>query len=249
MKIRRRIRQFLAHTPPFDTAYRWYLFVFRHALWQKASDDHELFRQFVHMGSLVFDIGANVGDMTRCFLSLGARHVIAIEPSPRCLEYLHKIPGPTTVVPCAAAAKVGTATMHVSTATPALSTLSATWLQIVQRTERFSGSVWDEVISVPTVTIDALIAEYGKPDFIKIDVEGFESEVLDGLSALPCPLSFEFNSEWREGIELCLAKPCLASAKFNFGVGSRMVLPHWVDRDQLLASLRGVAGDIFAAPL
>lgn len=248
MKIRRRIRQFLSHTPPFDTTYSWYLFAFRHAYWQKVSDDHELFRQFVHMGSLVFDIGANVGDMTRCFLSLGARHVIAIEPSPRCLEYLRKIPGPTAVVPCAAAAKVGTATMHVSNATPALSTLSDKWLQIVQRTERFSGSVWDEVISVPTVTIDALIAEYGKPDFIKIDVEGFESEVLDGLTTLPCPLSFEFNSEWREAIEICLAKPCLANARFNFGIRSRMMLPHWVDRDQLLASLRGIAGDIFAAP-
>jgi hypothetical protein len=26
------------------------------------------------------------------------------------------------------------------------------------------------------------------------------------------------------------------------------VLPHWVDRDKLLASLSGIAGDIFAAP-
>jgi hypothetical protein len=138
--------------------------------------------------------------------------------------------------------------MHVSNATPALSTLSDKWLTIAQRTERFSASVWDEVISVPTVTIDALVAQYGKPDFIKIDVEGFEPEVLDGLTTLPCPLSFEFNSEWLDATELCLAKPCLANARFNFGVRSRMVLPHWVDRHQLLISLNGIAGDIFAVP-
>jgi FkbM family methyltransferase len=246
--IRRRIRQALSHTPPFDTAYRWYLFAFRHSVWQKISNDHELFRRFVHQGSLVFDIGANVGNMTRCFLSLGARQVIAIEPSPLCLEYLRKVPGAATVVPCAAGAKVGTATLHVSNATPSFSTLSGNWLDIARRAERFSGVVWDENISVPTVTIDALIAQYGKPDFIKIDVEGFESEVLDGLTNLPCPLSFEFNSEWRDAIEICLAKPCLANARFNFGVNSRMVLPNWVDRGQLLASLNGVAGDIFAAP-
>ena len=246
--IRRTIRQALARTPMFDAAYSSYLFAFRRAYWKKISDDRQYFRQFVHPGSLVFDIGANVGEMTRCFLSLGARQVIAVEPVPRCLERLREVGDRVTVVPSAAGAKVGTATLHVSNASTCLSTLSDKWLTIAERAERFNGTVWDEELSVPTITIDALIAQHGKPDFIKIDVEGFESEVLDGVTTLPCPLSFEFNSEWRDAIDICLAKPCLTRARFNFGVGSRIMLPHWVNRDTLLASLNGVAGDIFAAP-
>jgi hypothetical protein len=41
-------------------------------------------------------------------------------------------------------------------------------------------------------TLDALVAEHGEPAFCKIDVEGFELDVLRGLSRPVRALSFEY---------------------------------------------------------
>ena len=42
-------------------------------------------------------------------------------------------------------------------------------------------------------TLDALIENYGMPDFIKIDVEGYELEVLKGLTQPIRMISFEYT--------------------------------------------------------
>jgi hypothetical protein len=57
---------------------------------------------------------------------------------------------------------------------------------------RFKGEEWNETEQVVIDTLDNLIAKYGLPKFIKIDVEGFELDVLKGLTN-PVPIiSFEY---------------------------------------------------------
>ena len=46
---------------------------------------------------------------------------------------------------------------------------------------------------VPVTTLDALIERHGVPSFVKVDAEGFEEEVLQGLSRSIKALSFEFT--------------------------------------------------------
>jgi hypothetical protein len=135
--------------------------------------------------------------------------------------------------------------MHIGEVTD-FSTLSPEWLEIAQNSERFSEHSWSQTITVLTATLDTLIRVYGRPDFIKIDVEGFESQVLDGLSSIPCPMMFEFNSEWMEKALECIHKPCFPAeeVEFNYAVQSKVMLKRWVCREELAGLLTGVAGDV-----
>ena len=39
---------------------------------------------------------------------------------------------------------------------------------------------WNDAVEVETTTLDALIAQYGEPAFMKIDIEGGELAALPG---------------------------------------------------------------------
>ena len=85
-----------------------------------------------------------------------------------------------------------------------LSSMSNRWIESTTQSGRFSSYNWDKSIDVKVDTLDNMLTKFGIPKFIKIDVEGYELEVLEGLSHPVKYLSLEFTSEDIENFKKCL---------------------------------------------
>jgi Methyltransferase FkbM domain len=119
----------------------------------------------------------------------------------------------------------------------------------------WESQAWSKRIRVPLTTIDALIARHGMPAFIKIDVEGFEAEVLAGLGQPVQALSFEFTLIQR-GIARACVERCstLGYARFNAILGESQTFQHsdWIDANAIARWLDELppaanSGDVYAA--
>lgn len=63
-----------------------------------------------------------------------------------------------------------------------------------------NSSSWMEPILIKSITLDTMVAEFGTPDYIKIDVEGYEHEVIKGLSQKQNTICFEWHEEFYEDV-------------------------------------------------
>ncbi|MBP6786572.1 MAG: FkbM family methyltransferase [Candidatus Promineofilum sp.] len=214
------------------------------------------YAQLIQPGDLCFDVGAHVGNRVAAWRRLGAR-VIAVEPQAHLMGWLRRFYSRSpavTLVQAAVGAMPGTATLRHDPRNPTVSTLSDDWIAAVSHDPSFSHVRWRAAEVVRLTTLDELITRYGRPALCKIDVEGYEAEVLRGLSeALPL-ISFEYIPAAVEVARACLARlGVLGVYEFNWfpGESHRWAASSWLSSSEMALQLDKLAtgrasGDIFA---
>ncbi len=222
----------------------------------KARRARAFYRQFIAPGDLCFDVGAHLGDRTANFLKLKAR-VVAVEPQPMLLSVLKRRFGGdprVTLVAAALGALPGRAELAIDPMNPTVATLSPEFVAQAGASRGFRRVRWSERIAVEIVTLDALIKAHGVPNFCKIDVEGCEHVVLDGLSRPLPALSIEYLPAAPDPALMAIARlNRLGSYRFNRSPGEsmRLALPRWLGAAEMTAELRQLApaesaGDVYA---
>lgn len=186
-----------------------------------------LYGQFIRSGDLAFDVGAHVGDRVASFRRLGAR-VVAVEPQPALLRILRLFYGRKRDVVIEAVllgASIGRADFRINVDNPTISTASTAFVDAADGAPGWEGQRWTRTVRMPVTTLDALIARHGVPAFIKIDVEGFEADVLAGLTKPVKALSFEFTTIQRDIAHRCIERcAALGFSTFNAALGETQIL-------------------------
>ncbi len=220
---------------------------------QKAdSENAESGHRFFQPGDTVFDVGAHYGVKAQAMLEQSAGRVVCFDCQPNCVAALQAKFGdaPNVVVmPAGLADKPGNIRFSICSAGEGLSTFSTEWKQ-----GRFAGMNWNQQIIAPVTTLDLMIAQFGRPAYCKIDVEGFEYNVLRGLTQpIPC-LSFEFAKEFLAQTRCCveyLAELGFDGFNVKIGDGERLLFGRAVTPEHLLSTLeqspdKMLWGDIYA---
>lgn len=145
-------------------------------VWEQ-TDPSDAWAMFSHVGpgALAFDIGANRGAVAQ-LLHARFEKVIAFEPAIESYRYLAAHNGPGVLpVNLAVSDRNGSVQFNTySVATDALGML------VTGNRMGFSWGNPTGVRAVESRTLDTLTRMYGDPDFVKIDTEGHETQVIAG---------------------------------------------------------------------
>ena len=185
---------------------------------------------------VALDVGANIGLAALALAPLLPQgRILAVEPSPATAAALRRtlalnaLEGRVAVEAVALGAVPGEAEFHAARHSAGAHLLEAGTL----------GGAGLPRLRVPVDTVDALVARHrlGRLDLIKIDVEGFETEVLDGAAATLARFRPVVFAEFNAWVLQC-----------NRRANPRAVLEDWLARFPVAHALRGAAPPLRLGP-
>lgn len=153
-----------------------------YALGTTEPEIQDLLAAQVRSGSVVWDVGANIGFYTVIASRLvGSGRVVAFEPLPAscaALEQNLRLNGMTNVdvARIALSDEVGTATLNVFA--------GSTESRLEAHENSNSTKLPLDQIDVPVSTLDAQLEVFPAPSLVKMDIEGAEAAALRGASVM-----------------------------------------------------------------
>lgn len=138
--------------------------------------------RLVHPGDVVYDVGGHIGYLTILFSYLGA-HVFVFEPGRNNLPYLRTNVAQmneVNIVESAVGERIGEAELLIEDLTGQNNSLAGDFQLVANQREARGVKVQTGRQTVPLTTIDHFTSEHPSPDLIKIDIEGYEWQAIQG---------------------------------------------------------------------
>lgn len=227
-----------------DDTIRYYKSFFPSTEEKKIQEQRRKFySQFLKKGDIYFDVGSNYGNRIEPIKDLGI-NIVAVEPQEKCIKYLRKKYGSTiNLVTNGLGEREEDRELFIASA-DTVSSFSAEWIATMKESGRFGDTDWSKKSLVHITTLDNLITRFGNPDFIKIDVEGFELEVLKGLTTPQKMISFEYAvPEASAAVMACIERLGVISDKkiyFNYSIEESMswALSEWLSYEAFIEKVK-----------
>ena len=189
------------------------------------------YSKLINKNDLCFDIGANIGMKSVCFLSLNAR-VIAFEPQTKCIPYLSQIKNfKFQHYPFGVGSKDETKKLNLANHIEV-----ATFSDQMMNFYSTKSLKWDKTENVIVKKLDTLIEQFGLPNFCKIDTEGFELEIISNLSYTIPLIEFEFVEAFASDTVKIISVLEKDNTLFNYNLNEnpKFELKKWVNAKEMI---------------